>query len=95
MTKEPNSYITIQPSSHYHNACYNANMCKPDQYLVIDFYAWVKWYNDARMQRNPYVPTPVFAGDTYEAALKACKELNDSINQPLDPALNCECGYTH
>jgi hypothetical protein len=78
MTQEPNSYITIQPSSHYHNACYNANMCKPEQYLVIDFYSWVSWYNAARHQRNPIVPTPYFCGDTYEAALKVCKELNES-----------------
>jgi len=79
MTQEPNSYITIQPNSHYHNAVYNAGMCKSQQYLVIDFFAWVKWYNDARFQRNPLVPTPVFAGDTYAVAIQVCKELNDGI----------------
>tara|TARA_R110000868_G_scaffold74293_3_gene214757 strand:+ start:832 stop:1104 length:273 start_codon:yes stop_codon:yes gene_type:complete len=79
MTEETNSYITIQPNSHYHSAAYNANLCKSHQYLVIDFFAWVKWYNDARFQRRPLVPTPVFAGDTYDAALKVCKELNESI----------------
>lgn len=76
---ETNSYVTIQPSSHYHDAAYNANLCKAHQYLVIDYFSWVKWYNDARFQRNPIVPTPTFCGDTYAVALKLCKELNDSI----------------
>jgi hypothetical protein len=81
MTKEPNSYITIQPNSHYHNAAYNAGLCKSNQYLVIDFFAWVRWYNDARFLRNPSVPTPVFAGDTYDAVIKVAKELNDEISK--------------
>ena len=83
MNNETNSYITIQPSSHYHNAAYNAALCKSQQYLVIDFFSWVKWYNDARNQRNPLVPTPVFAGDSYDAALKVCKELNESITEAV------------
>jgi len=84
MTQEPNSFITIQPNSHYHNAAYNESLCKSNQYLVIDFYSWVKWYNEARFQRNPLIPTPVFAGDTYEIALEVCKELNEGVtNQPL------------
>lgn len=79
MNEETNSYITIQPSSHYHDAAWNANLCKAQQYLVIDFFSWVKWYNEARFQRRPLVPSPVFCGDTYDAALKVCKELNDSV----------------
>ena len=78
---EMNSYITIQPSSHYHDAAYNANLCKAQQYLVIDFFSWVKWYNEARFQRRPLVPSPVFCGDTYDAALKVCRELNDSVKE--------------
>jgi hypothetical protein len=81
MNEETNSYITIQPSSHYHDAAWNANLCKAQQYLVIDFFSWVKWYNEARYQRRPLVPTPVFCGDTYDAALKVCKELNESITK--------------
>jgi len=81
MNEETNSYITIQPSSHYHDAAWNANLCKAQQYLVIDFFSWVKWYNEARFQRRPLVPTPVFCGDTYDAALKVCKELNESITK--------------
>lgn len=81
MTQEPNSYITIQPNSHYHNAVYNEGMCKSQQYLVIDFYAWVKWYNEARYQRYPLVPTPTFIGDNYESVIKVAKELNESISQ--------------
>ena len=81
MNKETNSYITIQPSSHYHDAAWNANLCKAQQYLVIDFFSWVKWYNEARFQRRPLVPTPVFCGDTYDAALKVCKELNESLTK--------------
>ena len=81
MDKETNSYITIQPSSHYHDAAWNANLCKSQQYLVIDFFSWVKWYNEARFQRRPLVPTPVFCGDTYDAALKVCKELNESLTK--------------
>jgi hypothetical protein len=46
---------------------------------VIDFFSWVKWYNDARFKRNPVVPAPVFCGDTYDVALKVCKELNEGI----------------
>ena len=79
MNEETNSYITIQPSSHYHDAAWNANLCKAQQYLVIDFFSWVKWYNEARFQRRPLVPTPVFCGDTYAAAIQVCKELNDSM----------------
>ena len=81
MNQEENSYITIQPSSHYHDAAWNANLCKAQQYLVIDFFSWVKWYNEARFQRRPLVPTPVFCGDTYDAALKVCKELNESLTK--------------
>jgi hypothetical protein len=81
MDKETNSYITIQPSSHYHDAAWNANLCKAQQYLVIDFFSWVKWYNEARFQRRPLVPTPVFCGDTYDIALKVCKELNESLTK--------------
>ena len=81
MNQEENSYITIQPSSHYHDAAWNANLCKAQQYLVIDFFSWVKWYNEARYQRRPLVPTPVFCGDTYDAALKVCKELNESLTK--------------
>jgi hypothetical protein len=83
MDKETNSYITIQPNSHYHDAAYNANLCKSQQYLVIDFFAWVKWYNEARFQRRPLVPTPTFCADTYDIAIKVCKELNDSITDAL------------
>ena len=81
MDKETNSYITIQPSSHYHDAAWNANLCKAQQYLVIDFFSWVKWYNEARFQRRPLVPTPVFCADTYDIAIKVCKELNDSLTK--------------
>ena len=81
MYNEPNSYITIQPQSHYHDAAYNANLCKSQQYLIIDFFAWVKWYNEARYQSKPLVPTPVFCGDTFAIALRVCKELNDSIKE--------------
>jgi len=83
MEKESNSYITIQPSSHYHDAAWNANLCKAQQYLVIDFFSWVKWYNEARFQRRPLVPTPTFCADTYDAAIKVCKELNDSMTDAL------------
>jgi len=79
MNKESNSYITVAPGSHYHNAAYNSAYCKSSQYLVIDFFAWTKWYNAARFQRNPEVPPPSFVGDTYEIALRVKTELNDSI----------------
>lgn len=81
--EEPNSYITIQPLSNYHNAAKKQGLCKSNQYLVIDFFSWVKWYNEARFQRYPIVPTPTFNGDTYASALKVCKELNDSAEAVL------------
>jgi hypothetical protein len=84
MYQEPNSYITIQPNSHYHNAAYNSGLCKSNQYLVIDFFSWVKWYNDARFQRKPIVPTPTFNADTYEVALKVCRELNQAASSVLE-----------
>jgi hypothetical protein len=84
MYQEPNSYITIQPNSHYHNAAYNAGLCKSNQYLVIDFFSWVKWYNDARFQRKPLVPSPSYCGDTYDAALGVCKELNQGVQGVLE-----------
>jgi hypothetical protein len=84
MYQEPNSYITIQPNSHYHNAAYNEGLCKSNQYLVIDFFSWVKWYNDARFQRKPLVPSPAFCGDNYEAALGVCKELNQTAQGVLE-----------
>lgn len=83
MNKEPNSYITIQPNSHYHNAVYNEGLCKSHQYLVIDFFAWVKWYNDARNQRKVIVPPPCFIGETYDAAILACSQLNESMKAEL------------
>ena len=84
MYQEPNSYITIQPNSHYHNAAYNEGLCKSNQYLVIDFFSWVKWYNDARFQRKPLVPSPAYCGDTYDAALGVCKELNQGVQGALE-----------
>jgi hypothetical protein len=81
MAKEPNSYITIQPNSHYHNAAYNSGLCKSNQYLVIDFYSWIKWYNEARERRNPVVPTPAFNGDSYEVALQVRNELNEQLTK--------------
>ena len=84
MEKETNSYIAIQPNSHYHDAAYNAGLCKSSQYLVIDFFAWVKWYNDARFQRKPIVPTPTFSADTYEIALKVRDELNQAADSVLE-----------
>ena len=83
MEKTPNSYVTIQPQSHYHDAAYRAGLCKSSQYLVIDFYSWARWYADARFQRNPKVPTPTFCGDTYEVVLKVCKELNQTADGVL------------
>ena len=84
MEQETNSYIAIQPNSHYHNAAYNAGLCKSNQYLVVDFFSWVKWYNDARFQRNPLVPTPAFCADTYEIALKVRDELNQAADSVLE-----------
>lgn len=75
-----NSFVTVAPSSHYHDACVLARFCKSSDYLVVGFNQWVKWYNEARYT-SQFIkpPAPAFIGDSYEIALDVRNALNEGI----------------
>jgi len=83
VTTEPDSWITIQPQSHYHDAAVSARYCTREQYLVISWSKWIKWYSEARWNGafNTQTPPPAFVGDTYAVALAVAAELNKPTTQ--------------
>jgi hypothetical protein len=79
-TNEVDTWLTIQPSSFYHDACVRKQYCTAEQYLVINWNKWIKWYQDSMAHGTSFisVPVPAFVGDTYEIALSVAAELNKS-----------------
>lgn len=74
------SWVVINPSSFYHDAVLRKGWCKPDQYLVVGFLAWCKWFNTSRNFVEQVPPAPAFVGNTYEIAQTVCAELNKEGN---------------
>lgn len=75
---EADTWIAIMPSSFYHEACVSKGYCTAEQYLVINYSKWIKWYQISTNQGTSFatVPFPAFVGDTYAVALAVAAELN-------------------
>lgn len=73
------SWLVINPGSHYHDACLSKALCKPNQFLVIGWNQWIKWYQNADKLGilSITTPPPAFVGDTYEIAKGVADELNN------------------
>jgi hypothetical protein len=81
--EETDTWITINPTSFYHDACLSKGYCTAEQYLVINYSKWIKWYqisNNQNLRVLLTVPQPAFVGDTYAIALAVADELNKSTN---------------
>ena len=81
VTKDVDSWLTINPTSFYHDACVRKGYCTAEQYLVINWTKWIKWYQDSMAHGTSFisVPVPAFVGDTYAIALAVAAELNKPI----------------
>ena len=82
ITNEPDTWLTINPTSYYHEACLSKGYCTAEQYLVINWNKWIKWYQDSMAVGVNFisVPPPAFVGDTYAIALAVAAELNKPTN---------------
>jgi hypothetical protein len=81
VTKDADSWLTINPTSFYHDACVRKEYCTAEQYLVINWSKWIKWYQDSMAHGTSFitVPVPAFVGDTYAIALAVAAELNKPV----------------
>lgn len=78
VSTETDTWLTINPTSFYHDACVSKGYCTAEQYLVINWTKWIKWYSDSMAHGTSFisVPLPPFVGDTYAIALRVAAELN-------------------
>lgn len=78
---EADTWVTINPTSFYHDACVSKGYCTAEQYLVINWSKWIKWYQDSMAHGTSFitVPPPAFVGDTYAIALAVTAELNKPV----------------
>jgi hypothetical protein len=78
VSTEVDTWLTINPTSFYHDACVSKGYCTAEQYLVINWSKWIKWYQDSMAHGTSFisVPFPAFVGDTYAIALAVAAELN-------------------
>lgn len=74
------TWLVINPGSFYHDACLSKSFCTPDQYLVVGWGAWIKWYQNSMLVGTSRVttPPPAFVGDTYEIAKGVADELRNT-----------------
>jgi hypothetical protein len=81
VTNEVDTWLTINPTSFYHDACVSKGYCTAEQYLVINWSKWIKWYSDSMAHGTSFitVPFPAFVGDTYAIALSVAAELNKPV----------------
>jgi len=78
------SFVVLSPGGHYHDWAKLSGLIKSNQYAVIKFSQFNKWYNEARFSNSNkkiamIVPPPSFVGDTYAIALDIANELNKAI----------------
>jgi hypothetical protein len=81
---ETDSYVVLSPGGHYHDWATKCEMVNSNQYAVMRFSAYTKWYNMARWAKSNKeialaLPTPAFVGDTYAIAQSVADELNQSM----------------
>lgn len=82
VSTEVDTWLTINPTSFYHDACLSKGYCTAEQYLVINWNKWIRWYQDSMAHGTSFisVPPPAFVGDTYAIALAVAAELNKPTN---------------
>ena len=84
INQETDSYVICSPGGHYHDWAVTCTLVKSNQYAVMRFSAYTKWYNKARWTNSSKeimlaLPTPVFVGDTLAIAQSVADELNQSL----------------
>ena len=86
VSTEVDTWLTINPTSFYHDACVSKGYCKEEQYVVINYSKWIKWYQISTNQGTSFatVPVPAFVGDTYAIALAVAAELNKPTTEGIN-----------
>lgn len=81
VSNEVDTWLTINPTSFYHDACVSKGYCTAEQYLVINWNKWIRWYQDSMKHGTSFisVPFPAFVGDDYAIALAVAAELNKPV----------------
>jgi len=84
LNTETDSYVVLSPGGHYHDWAIKCTMIKSNQYAVMRFSAYTKWFNTARWAKSNKeiavaLPAPAFVGDTYAIAQDMADELNQSM----------------
>lgn len=74
---EQDTWLAINPTSYYQEACVERGFCKANQYLVINYSKWITWYADSiNTGKYQIPPRPVFVSDIYAVVLSVVSELN-------------------
>ena len=78
---EIDSYVVMAPGGSYHDWASLSNLVKPNQYAIIKFSQFNKWYSEARFTNSNNkiamaLPAPEFIADTYAEAQNIANNLN-------------------
>ncbi len=81
MRIETDSYVVMAPGGSYHDWASLSNLVRPNQYAVIKYSQFNKWYGEARFTNSNKkiamtLPAPEFVADTFEEAQEIVKRLN-------------------
>ena len=81
---EIDSYVVMAPGGSYHDWASLSNLVKPNQYAVIKFSQFNKWYGEARFTKSNAkiamtLPAPEFVADTYAEAQDIVSKLNKNL----------------
>lgn len=76
------SYVVMAPGGSYHDWASLNNLVKPNQYAIIKFSQFNKWYSEARWTNSNKkiamaLPAPKFVADTYAEAQDIVNKLNN------------------
>jgi hypothetical protein len=83
---EPDSYIVLSPGGYYHDYAKLNGLMQSDQYAVMKYSVYLKWYNAARFANSnkkiaAILPPPAFVGNTYAIAQDIVNELNAKLTE--------------
>ena len=78
---EIDSYVVMAPGGSYHEWASLSDLVKSNQYAVIKFSQFNKWYSEARFANSNKkiamaLPAPEFIADTYAEAQDIVNKLN-------------------
>lgn len=78
---EIDSYVVMAPGGSYHDWASLSNLVKPNQYAIIKFSQFNKWYSEARFTNSNTkiamaLPAPEFVADTHAEAQDIVNKLN-------------------